>query len=60
MRMLAKGHMVVSQNRGTPSQTPKYDSPDYGDPQKGTRILGIPPHIHDFGRLRELGLARIS
>ena len=36
--------MVVSQNKGTPIQTPKYYSPYYGDPQKGTPNFGKPPY----------------
>ena len=32
--------MVISQNRGTLIQTPKYHDPDYGDPQRGTQIVG--------------------
>ena len=32
--------MVVSQNKGTPIQTPKYYNPYYGDPQKGTLNFG--------------------
>ena len=32
--------MVISQNRGTPIQTPKYYNPYYGDPKKVPLILG--------------------
>ena len=30
----SRGHMVLSQNRGTPTWTPIYYSPYYKDPQK--------------------------
>ena len=39
-------YMVVSQNKGTPTQTPKYYSPYYGDPPKGTPNFGKPPYIY--------------
>ena len=35
--------MVVSLNRRTLIETPIYNSPYNGDPQKGTSNLGIPP-----------------
>ena len=34
--------LVVSQNKGTPIQTPKYYNPYYRDPQKGTPNFGKP------------------
>ena len=37
--------MVVSQNRGTPIQTPKYFNPCYCDPQKGTPNFWKPPYL---------------
>ena len=36
--------MVVSQNTGTPIQTPKCYVPSYWDPQKGTLHFGKLPH----------------
>ena len=39
------GHMVVSQNKGTPKLTPKYYSPYYKDPQKGTPNFEKPPYL---------------
>ena len=36
--------MVISLNRGTPIWTPKYYSPYYWDPQKGTPNFGKPPY----------------
>ena len=44
--MLAQIDLVVSQNRGTPMQTPKYYNPYYRDPQKGTPNFGKPPLIY--------------
>ena len=38
--------MVVSQNSGTPTQTPKYYNPYYRDTQKGTPNFGK-PRIYD-------------
>ena len=35
--------MVVSQNRGTPIQSPKYHNPCYRNPQNGTPNFGNPP-----------------
>ena len=40
---LTRDYMVVSPNRGTRIQTPKYYSPCYGDPQNGTLNYGKPP-----------------
>ena len=37
--------MVVSQNKGTP----KYYSPYYGDPQRGTPNFGKLPYNGDLG-----------
>ena len=37
-------YMVVSLNRGTPMWSPKYYSPYYMEPQKGTPNLGKLPH----------------
>ena len=38
-------YMAVSLNRGTPIWTPKYYSPYYWDPQKGTPNIGKPPYL---------------
>ena len=46
-----KKYMVVSQNEGTPIQTPIYYSPYYGDPQRGTINLGKLPYIMVYWRL---------
>ena len=36
--------MVVSQNKGTPIQTPKCYSPYFGDPKKVPRNFRTPPY----------------
>ena len=42
MVVIVAGNMVVSLDRGTPILTPLYYIPYYGDPQKGTLVLGNP------------------
>ena len=37
--------LVVSQNKGTPIQTPIYDNPFYGNPQKGSPIFRKLPNV---------------
>ena len=37
--------MVVSLNKGTQMQTPKYNNPSYGDPQNGGPDLGFRAHV---------------
>ena len=40
MKVDVLSYLVISQNRGTPIETPKYYCAYYGDPKKGSLILG--------------------
>ena len=44
--------MIVSLNRGTPTETPKYYNPYYGTLQKGTHDFGK-PHIGKQGKAEQ-------